>query len=224
MAFSPLNTDQLLRIRDEVISWDTTEVAQFSYTHEHRQGALKTYLLGLLAFRMEDDSALADLVNDAVENEAASGQDVFNLVATTLRALQAVREGDMDTALQLFDSAAVPFPVIGDTFSSPLYSQLYGRYIKAELLYEAGRFEEALPIYLSFLSGYDSDGLYVIGPAYLRRAQIYEALGDEEKAVDVFERFIDLWRDADPELQPLVVEARASLDALYARSVAERQS
>ena len=47
MAFSPLNTDQLLRIRDEVISWDTTEVAQFSYTHEHRQGALKTYLLGL---------------------------------------------------------------------------------------------------------------------------------------------------------------------------------
>ena len=94
----------------------------------------------------------------------------------------------------------------------------------AELLYEAGRFEEALPIHLSFLSGYDTDGLYVIGPAYLRRAQIYEALGDEEKAVDFYKRFIDLWRDADPEFQPLVIEARASLDALYARSVAERQS
>ncbi|MCH8247137.1 MAG: hypothetical protein IH951_12100 [Bacteroidetes bacterium] len=224
LPFSPLYDDQLIRIRDEVISWDTTEVARFSFTHEHRQGALKTYLLGLLAFRMEDDDTLAGLVNDAAENEAGSGQDLSNLVTTTLRALQAVRADDMDTALQLFDSAAVPFPVFWDSWGSPLYSQLYGRYIKAELLYEAGRLEEALPIYLSFLSGFDVGGLYVIGPAYLRRAQIYEALGDEKKAIDFYERFIDLWRDADPELQKYVVEAREQLDAILKRPIAEPQS
>ena len=40
-------------------------------------------------------------------------------------------------------------------------------------------------------------------PAALRRAgEMYEAKGDRKKALDYYGRFVDLWKDADPELQP----------------------
>jgi hypothetical protein len=42
----------------------------------------------------------------------------------------------------------------------------------------------------------------------LRRGRSYEALGDTTAARQYYERFIELWNGADPELQPLVVEAR----------------
>ena len=34
------------------------------------------------------------------------------------------------------------------------------------------------------------------------------------KAIEHYQKFVDLWKDADPELQPKVREARARLDAL----------
>jgi hypothetical protein len=52
------------------------------------------------------------------------------------------------------------------------------------------------------------------GPSLLRRAQIYEQLGKPDKAMDFYRRFLKLWKDADPELQPFVDEARRSLDKL----------
>jgi tetratricopeptide (TPR) repeat protein len=49
---------------------------------------------------------------------------------------------------------------------------------------------------------------------YRRLAQVYEARGDVAAALDYFGRFVDLWKDADPELQPLVAEARSSIERL----------
>jgi hypothetical protein len=56
-------------------------------------------------------------------------------------------------------------------------------------------------------------------PAYLPRisfrlAEMYEAKGDKAKAADYYQRFIALRRDADPELQPQVQEAKRRLAAL----------
>jgi len=49
---------------------------------------------------------------------------------------------------------------------------------------------------------------------YLRLAQVYEARGDVAAALDYYGRFVDLWKDADPELQPLVADARTSIEQL----------
>jgi tetratricopeptide (TPR) repeat protein len=46
-------------------------------------------------------------------------------------------------------------------------------------------------------------------PVVLRRlGQLYEANGDRERALEYYGRFVDLWKDADPLLQPKVAETR----------------
>jgi tetratricopeptide (TPR) repeat protein len=49
---------------------------------------------------------------------------------------------------------------------------------------------------------------------YRRLAQVYEARGNVDGAIDYYGRFADLWADADPEFQPLVTEARESIQRL----------
>jgi len=47
-----------------------------------------------------------------------------------------------------------------------------------------------------------------------RLAQLYEALGQPEKAAEQYRAFIELWKDADQELQPRVSDARQRLAKL----------
>jgi tetratricopeptide (TPR) repeat protein len=52
--------------------------------------------------------------------------------------------------------------------------------------------------------------------SYKRLGELYEATGDLPKAVASLEKFIELWKDADPELQPKVRDARTRLDRIRA--------
>ncbi len=92
-------------------------------------------------------------------------------------------------------------------------SQAYERWARAELLFRLGRWRQALPWYASLPELYIYQLVYE-GPAELRQAQIYERLGDRPAARAHYARFVDLWRDADPELRPQVEQARARLRAL----------
>ena len=47
--------------------------------------------------------------------------------------------------------------------------------------------------------------------SFLARGQLYEQLGERQKAAAAYERFVALWRDADPALQPQVRRAREAL-------------
>jgi eukaryotic-like serine/threonine-protein kinase len=57
---------------------------------------------------------------------------------------------------------------------------------------------------------------YAQAPAYHRIGEIYESQGDRTKALAYYQKFVDLWKDADPELQPLVRDARARIARLTA--------
>jgi tetratricopeptide (TPR) repeat protein len=50
--------------------------------------------------------------------------------------------------------------------------------------------------------------------AWAERGALHQSLGDTADAVRQYERFIAAWRDADPELQPMVERARAAVAAL----------
>ena len=54
---------------------------------------------------------------------------------------------------------------------------------------------------------------YLAG-SYKRLGELYEAKGNTTKAIENYQKFIDLWKDADPELQPAVRAAKARLDEL----------
>ena len=82
----------------------------------------------------------------------------------------------------------------------------------------AGRADSALAIYeryvltpSSFRS--EADYLYLAG-ALKRLGELYEAKGDKEKAASAYARFVELWKDADPDLQPRVAEVRRRLAAI----------
>ncbi len=54
-------------------------------------------------------------------------------------------------------------------------------------------------------------------PVALRRlGELYEQRGDRTTALDWYSRFVDLWHDADPDLQPLVGEVRGRIARLTA--------
>ncbi len=54
-------------------------------------------------------------------------------------------------------------------------------------------------------------------PVALRRlAEFAESRGDRGAALGYYERFVDLWRDADPDMQPQVAGARQRIAALTA--------
>jgi tetratricopeptide (TPR) repeat protein len=52
--------------------------------------------------------------------------------------------------------------------------------------------------------------------SYKRLGELYEAAGDLPKAAANLERFVELWKDADPELQPKVRDARERLQRVRA--------
>jgi tetratricopeptide (TPR) repeat protein len=50
----------------------------------------------------------------------------------------------------------------------------------------------------------------------LRLGELYEAKGQSEKALQRYQDFVDLWKTADPGLQPRVRDVRARVDRLRA--------
>ena len=54
--------------------------------------------------------------------------------------------------------------------------------------------------------------LFVLG--VLERGRIAEDLGERQKAMDSYQFVLDVWRRADPQLQPFVIEARNALTRL----------
>jgi tetratricopeptide (TPR) repeat protein len=56
---------------------------------------------------------------------------------------------------------------------------------------------------------------YFALPTTLKRlGELYEARGDQGRAVEYYGRFVELWKNADPELQPKVADVRRRLAQL----------
>ena len=49
-----------------------------------------------------------------------------------------------------------------------------------------------------------------------RLGQLYDERGDWEKAAEYYARFVELWKEADPELQPRVQAAQQRLEEIFA--------
>jgi tetratricopeptide (TPR) repeat protein len=60
---------------------------------------------------------------------------------------------------------------------------------------------------------YTTDAFFLAG-SYKRLGELWEAKGDRAKAANYYAKFIELWKDADPELQPKVAEVRKRLARL----------
>jgi len=132
-------------------------------------------------------------------------------LALTVEGYAASRRGDAVRALDRLEAMPMEsgYPLL---FISDLYSHGFARYLRARALQAVGREAEAERWYESLTANpYE---LVFRGPVHFHRAQIREKAGDEPGAIAHYRAFIELWQDADPELRPMVEEARAALARL----------
>jgi hypothetical protein len=61
----------------------------------------------------------------------------------------------------------------------------------------------------------NADAAYLAG-IEKRLGELYEAKNDRAKALDHYGKFVELWKNADPELQPKVAEVRKRMTRLRA--------
>jgi tetratricopeptide (TPR) repeat protein len=97
----------------------------------------------------------------------------------------------------------------------PFYAEEPARYLRAELLQQLGRDQQALE-WLRYGFADTPAELAYLAPAHLRRAEIYERLGERSKAAEEYGRFLHLWEHCEPEMQPLLQDARARVAGLTA--------
>jgi eukaryotic-like serine/threonine-protein kinase len=149
-------------------------------------------------------------------------RDYQSAVTPTLREgdfLNRLAEGMMAQADHRPDAAAAAYR---GWFASSGLCGVCGLFQLAELADQAGRADSALAWYerAFAVTGYSRFNVDAVNlpPALKRAGELYEAKGDRAKAAQVYRRFVDLWKDADPELQPGVREVRARLGRLATES------
>lgn len=84
------------------------------------------------------------------------------------------------------------------------------RWWLGQIYLELGQPRDAIQWLNTFVS--ISGAYWPLAHLYLGRA--FEQLGEAEEARSAYAAFLEMWRDADPELQPLVEEARTALERL----------
>jgi hypothetical protein len=85
------------------------------------------------------------------------------------------------------------------------------RLAKARLLRVTGHLAEAARTLRPTVSPWGADYQPIDGFWHLERGRTNEQLGDAATARQAYRTVVDLWRHADPELEPLVTEAREAL-------------
>ncbi|RMF60753.1 MAG: hypothetical protein D6743_14550 [Calditrichaeota bacterium] len=139
--------------------------------------------------------------------------------ALSVRAHVAWNEGHFQKALDLLDRGEPEkwWPFIA---RRAFEGQAYERYMRAELLKSLGRYEEALRWYQSLGIGRAFEFVY-LPVSHFKQAEVYEKLGQNEKAIENYGKFIEMWKDCDPELRSVVVEAEKSLERLLGEKARE---
>ena len=90
--------------------------------------------------------------------------------------------------------------------------------VEGNLFDEAGQADSAVVYYERYVETPFNFRLFPdsnwLGPTLERLGQLSDELGDPEKAAVYYAQFVDLWGNADPELQPRVAAARARLEQI----------
>ncbi len=179
-------------------------------------GAAPTFeyrAMGVLAngYAMAGDKGAAERLLVRMDSLAGAVGIVPPAIGAQVRAVLALNEGAPEESLEwLRQARAAAFG----------YLHHSGRLLLADTYAALGRYEDAAAHYDSLTSTYrlNYSDVWIYAPilpiAHERAAAAYLALGDTASAVSPLTRFVDLWEDAEPSLQPLVTNATRRLAQL----------
>jgi eukaryotic-like serine/threonine-protein kinase len=128
-----------------------------------------------------------------------------------LGAALALQRGDAAKAIEGLESAT-PY----ETGSSRLLlGAMYPIYVRGEAFLAEGRGAQAAAEFQKIL---DHRGVVVSDPvgalAYLQLGRAYSRAGDTARAKSAYEKFLALWKDADPDI-PILKQAKAEYAKFY---------
>jgi DNA-binding SARP family transcriptional activator/tetratricopeptide (TPR) repeat protein len=195
-------------------AWDPTneELSRgvLLWVHNAIHVPARHWLCGHLATRVGDPARAIEHA-EALERLDANGQfpQLAMPYARGVRAAIARARGESAEALRLLDGARPRVPP-HLALLSPLLSATPERLMRAALLRELGRYNEAAGWYgaIAERSVYD---LIHLAATHLARSEIHREHGDQDRALKHDAAIVRLWRDCDDELRPVVDEARRRL-------------
>jgi tetratricopeptide (TPR) repeat protein len=189
----------------------------FFSAHDGIHPLFRAYLLGLVSARLGDVAAAERYAAAVTRETGPSGAGGLPRdLGLEIRAETAIAQGAPASALALLRQTADE-SWYEYHFASPFISSYRERYRRADLEAVHGDARRAIVLFGTF-EGFAAWPLIYAAPSHLRRAALYERLGDRAAAASHYERFLTLWKDADPEFRPLLDSARAG----YERATSSR--
>ena len=216
LPFRQADRAELTSARDQLMRAPETaeppaETAVLAGLHPRLHRHLRAYLLGLLEARLGNGARAGRY---AAELEALPvPPDAGSLPRDLAKGIQA------EVAARQNRPAGVTAAFGGVrreswyelATNSPFFAQSRERFIQAEALSAQGRDGEAATLYRSLSGQGSTSELSYLAPAQVRLGEIAERQGRPDSAAAHYSLVLEMWRNADPPLQPLVREARARL-------------
>jgi serine/threonine protein kinase/tetratricopeptide (TPR) repeat protein len=168
------------------------------------------------AFAVLQDSTQAHKVETELEQRYPEDTSVQFSYLPTLRALDALNEGDAARALEMTHAAAAYELAVPGTafFLSAFFGALYPVYVRGLAYSQLTRYREAAAEFQKIL---DHPGLMLndpIGPmARLQLARALSASGDRANSIRVYRDLLVLWKDAEPDV-PVLKQTKSEYGAL----------
>jgi len=215
LASTPLSViprEQLEAMRKEVLATDS--VPADSLPESQIRSYVRLYRAGVLSCRAADFTAATQFAQRLRTAQApAYWKASLAQLADEIDAQVDVENNRPLEALRKLERHRTTLAAdIGAPFSWGSSIPMW----RAEALFRAQRYDEAAQWFDNLDEAIVSSAPHV---AYilLRRAQIADARNESEKARDLYARFLKMWDKPDPELQPVVDQARNRLAALLER-------
>ena len=160
-----------------------------------------------LALALAGDEARAQALSDDLNKRFPENTRVQSNYLPCLHAQLALTRNDPSKAIVALQAAAAY--ELGDVDDSDLFLGLYPVYVRGQAYLAASQGTDAAIEFQKILDHRGIVGNKTIGAiAHLGLARAYLLQGDITKAKKAYQDFLNLWRDADPDI-PILKEAKA---------------
>jgi tetratricopeptide (TPR) repeat protein len=202
VPFSPLNRSALDALRLQIESTPDRKLVEQKHVLKYGNDINRAFAEGLLFVRAGQPAEANARVQRMV---ALSGTELEKLPGPIfgLKSAIAYSSSDAQAKRAMLDELAVERTRVSLITRTATYSNGLEHFLRGELLHQLGRDDEALTWYNTIGDDFSYDVVFM-APAHLRKAEIYDARGRKAQALVEYQRFLQLWRNADPELQPIV--------------------
>jgi serine/threonine protein kinase/Flp pilus assembly protein TadD len=188
-----------------------------------REAFYRSGYLGILGFiELEEgkiDSAktrATEMVSLLPNVSLSSRREERTFLANLLQTEISLAEGFPERAIAVFEKTAQPVPpTMQDMVDLIAYNLPFYKDVLARAHLKKGDIDRAIAEYEKLVT-FDpaSPARFLVYPVlHYRLAKLYEQKGLKAKAIEQYQKFLDLWKDADPG-QPEVNDARKQLSGL----------